>query len=234
MIKHNISAHVRSNDFPAFPNAVFHADGMVLVGRMINGQFFAYPTNGKDGIADNEVFLGFTHMRMTGQPHDQLYTVRVEQQLVGPSGKGRLQQIPLPLTAGAYDLTAKALDPAVTFDNEGNFMGATAGHDYEFKYRWALSRQNRISLFGDAQPGGYSGGVVGQIGCIQSAEILYTDQFDTTVDWRCGHVVHTLATGQLTTSASADKGIALPGITVLEAPSHDIPYLGIMFTAGNI
>jgi len=234
MILQQNTAHVRSNDYPAYPGAVFHADGMAVVGRMVEGQFVAYPSNGKAGLTDGEIFLGFSHMRMTGAPTDQLYASRVEEQLVGPSGKGRLQQIPLPNTMGAYNLTQKMIDPAVTVDTQGNYEGATAGEEYRFVYKWALTRQNRISLFGDAQPGGPSGGATGQIGVIQTAEIIYLDQFDTTVDWACGCKVHTMGIGQITTSNSDEKGIELPGVVVVDLPTADRPYLGLQFSAQNI
>ena len=83
--------------------------------------------------------------------------------------------------------------------------------------------------YGDATPGGYSGSMLGTIGVAQAGKI-FTNAFDTTIDWTAATTLKTGASGLIVTSGN---GATINGY-VTDVPTVDYPFLGIQFAAAGI
>lgn len=119
--------------------------------------------------------------------------------------------------AGDYNITGST----ITFDS------ADAGKIVNVQYRYKLTVQQAQTLAGVGVPGGvYPSSVTRSIGVIQRG-LIYTSQYDTTVDW--GSVTSIKCANGLFTDSSA-TGAPVTGY-VHELPSATQPTLGLMIRA---
>ena len=217
-----LSKIVDSSEATLAPGAVVQAEGQALVrqpGATFEG---VMPSTGAAG----EIFCGFAVAGVSAAPFPEGYTNKVEHFVVPASGKVSLQLAPV---AGQFMVTVVETNaPAAGAKLVGKVIeGLTAGVEVKVVYKYALSVVQARALYGDVQPGGYAGAQVGQIGQFKRG-VIYTSEFDATVDWAAATEIKLAANGQLTDQSSTGEKI---NAVVVALPNMDVPYLGIEFAA---
>ena len=209
----------RSKDMPLAVNAVLSADGQALVGSMVNGVYGVGPSTGAAG----ETFVGFLMAQTSAVPFLPTTQVKVETLTANGSGVVTIGATPIAGTVGLFDVTDGVPGTPVV---SGNTVtdAATAGHVVRVTYAVALTVMQAQSIAGSGQPGGYSGNIIGSVAVNQQG-VVYTDQFDTTVDWAAATAVKLGANGKL---VGAGTGATL-NAKVIALPTTDVPYLGLQF-----
>lgn len=177
--------------------------------------------------AASDIFVGFAIAHTAAAPFAEPFYNAVETYVVASNGQIVLNNAPVAGQVGLFDVTAgsKVTIDGTTVKVVGQVVqGLTAGDTVSVTYKYALSVLQRNSLFGNEQPGGYVGNIVGQIGYISKGPV-YTSEFDASVDWSTATGVKLAANGQVTNQAGA--GQAIQGATIISLPSTQIPYLGL-------
>ena len=214
------------------PGAQFYAEGQAVV--RANGATAAgvLPSTG----TATDVFCGFAFAGTSALPFPEPYYNKVEQFLVPSTGAITLSLTPVAGQVSTYDNTSSTFngDPTVSGTT---VSGLTAGDEVTVTYKYALTVIQERALFGDVQPGGYVGNVVGQIGVITRGTI-WTSEFDASKNWAAAgtgaNTIVLAANGQLTLGTPGTGGaapLAVPNAYVTGVPGQDQPFLGITFSA---
>lgn len=205
-------------------NAAISAEGQALVATADGLK----PSEGTSG----EVFAGFACQRVSATPFLENYYVRVEELTVATAGSLVLQREPLSGdVVGLFDLNAGAAIEGETTVSGTTIKNSnlTEGMDVRVTYKYALSVIEAKSIMGDVQPGGPSGATVGQIGFI-SRGTVFTNCFDTSVDWTKATAIKLGANGIITDQSGT--GVQIKGYVLADGiPSAMYPFLGIKFSA---
>ncbi len=232
MISRPLTRVVNSTEMFVAPGATILAEGSALV--RVGGATSAgvQPSTGAAG----EVFVGLSFAGTSAYPFPEGSGNKVEEFTVGIGGVVTLARTPLTGAVGVYDLTlGRALVAGTDFTLVSNTLtGLTVGDDIVATYRFNLSVVEAVALYGNVQPGGYSGAYVNQIGVIRSGFVM-TSEFDASKSWAgAGATAATAlvagANGQLTLGTVGTNGASVPG-AVTRVPDDGYPFLGIEFTA---
>lgn len=211
-----------SQELPVAVGQSVAAEGQALVA--VNG------TDGSFGVkpsaaASGEQFAGVA----VGQPILVTSKARAESFVVPVGLAVTLARTPQAGQTAVYDHTAGAVVPASGGSNwtlsgdELTLPAGSAGHEITVYYKFAVTADESRSLQGDVYPGGPAGQVVDQIGVFKNGTI-FTDQFDTTVNWNVANpVVKTGANGQFTIGGN---GTTVPCL-VVQVPSANSAFLGL-------
>lgn len=214
-----------SGEFAVAPGAMFTAEGQAIVRTNNNQSAGVLPSTG----TATDIFVGFAIAHTVGAPFEEPFYNSVETYVVPTGGKVSLVNTPIAGQVGIYDITAGAPVPvsggvSVT----GNVIsGLTAGNTVVVTYKYSLSVYQRVALFGNAQPGGYVGTYVDQIGYVSQGQV-YTSEFNTSVNWAVATQVKLAANGQITDQTGSGNVIA--NATITAVPSSQVPYLGIFLS----
>lgn len=223
-------------EMPLLSSVVIGAEGLCLQQVMENGIGKVRPSN---ATADS-IFAGISWGDRFAAPTTIPY---VETVTVGADGKVRLSKLP---TAAADMIVIKgsnysgtALTFAATVDADTKWKLDTDGQTVITHtdnaastlfvvYRYAPTVLEAQMRFGDVYPGPRGPNVVGSIGIIATGWV-YTDQFDTAVNWGAldtnAEAILGGANGRFTTSGN---GCSLSGLGfVVSAPSVNDPWLGL-------
>lgn len=204
-------------------SAVISAEGQALVATA-------------DGLKESagtkgEVFAGFVCQRVSATPILEDFYCAVEELTVATEGSIELQRAPLSDAVvglvNADSGEAIAGDTTVSEKTVSN-TNLTVGLNVRVVYKYAMSVVEAKSRMGDVQPGGPAGAVVGQIGLV-SRGTVYTNCFDTAVDWKKATSIKLGANG-IVTAGDDKQGTEIKGY-VVEAPTAMYPFLGIKFSA---
>jgi hypothetical protein len=213
------------------PGAVILAESQALVVAAGNQAAGVLPSTG----TASDIFAGFAIAGTSALPFPEAYTNKVETFVVPTGGVITLSLTPVAGQVLIYDVTTNSY-PTVTLSGQ-NLSGLTPGDTVNVTYKYAMSIIQQRALFGDVQPGGYSGAYVGQIGLITRGDV-WISEFDASKNWAAAsntgaNQVCLAANGQLTlgTPGTAPAGIAVPNCIVTGIPSQTIPYLGLRFSA---
>ena len=218
MIYFPMTRLVDSSEAAVAPTANITAEGQALV-KAATG---VAPSLGTSA----DVFAGFAVLGVSAAPLAALYGTKVESALVPGNGVVTLGRTPVPGQLAVFDNTAGAAVASPTVS--GNTVtGLTAGNTVTVTYKYALTVLQSRALQGDTQPGGYAGPYVGQVGLAKRG-VIYTDQFDASVNWAAATGIKLMANGQITNQAGT--GVAIDGY-VVAVPNQEVPYLGIEFSA---
>lgn len=223
MIYFPLSKIVDSSEQAVAPGANITAEGQALI-RVTGAQ----STGVQQSLgAANEVFAGFSVMGVSAAPLPALYGVKVETFTVPGSGIVQLAHTPVSGQLAVYDTTAGAAVATPTVVGS-TVTTLTAGNVVTVTYKYALTVVQSRALQGDVQPGGYAGVYVGQVG-VAKRGVIYTDQFDASVNWTAATAIKLAANGQITNQTGA-TGVVINGY-VVSLPTQEVPYLGIEFSA---
>lgn len=214
------------------PGAQFFAEGQAVVRTAGATSAGVLPSTG----AATDIFCGFAIAGTSALPFPEAYYNKVEQFLVPTTGAVTLSLTPVAGQVSTLDNTTGTFNgaPAVT----GNQVtGLTAGDEVTVTYKYALSVIQERALFGDVQPGGYVGAVVGQIGVVTRGTV-FISEFDDSKNWAAagsaGNIPVLAANGQVTLGTPGSSGaapLAIPNAYIVGVPGQDYPFLGITFSA---
>lgn len=211
---------VDSGEAVVAPGAEVLAEGQVMVRQPgATAQGVTQSTG-----AEGEIFAGFAIAGVSAAPFLESHANKVETFVVPAGGKVTLQFAPVAGQFSVFDQTAGA---AAAGTLAGKVIsGLTVGNTVSVTYKYELTVVQARALMGDAQPGGYAGMVVGQIGLAKRGTI-YTSEFDASVDWSTVTAIKMAAGGMLTGQAGDGEAI---NAVVVALPSQDVPFLGLEFS----
>lgn len=206
-------------------------EGLALVSVLTAGVQGVTTSGGNSG----EIFAGFSFTRTSAANFLPTSEVKVETFVIPAGGVVTVSRAPTSSTTLVYDVTdggavtggnTSVTGAAVTI-TAASTRGAV-GNTVRVTYRYALTVAEAKLKYGDVTPGGYAGNMLGTIGVAQSGKI-FTNCFDTTIDWSGVTTIKTGANGLLTNTGS---GATVSGY-VTDVPSVDYPFLGIQFVAAG-
>lgn len=207
-----------SSEKPVAVGFSIDAEGQALVGVTQNGEFGVKPSAG----TASEVFAG----------------IAVSQQILITS-KARAEQVIVPVGL-SFDLDRtpqagtlalwNATDGAVVAGGDITLAGRNvtlaagyAGKTVTAFYKYAVTVAESRALQGDVPPGGAAGASISQVGVFKNG-VVFTDQFDTTVNWNAlNPVVRLGANGQFTIGGTG----TIVNCTITQAPSANSAFLGL-------
>lgn len=208
-------------------------DGMGVVSVLEDGVQKAAV---KATAANTDVFLGIAF----SQYRAQAQTTRVEEFVV-PAGGGSVTlaatpvdgatKVSVSLNNGAF-VPAQASAPSAAGQVQlvGNVMTFHADDAEKtakviYRYDLTMAELETLPYMGDGVPGVAVSAATESIGLVQKGEV-YTDQFDTSVDWNSAAKDIKLGDGGIFTRGSSATGAAVNGV-VCHVPTVDCPFLGI-------
>lgn len=219
---------VISNEALVAPGAVIQAQGQALVRVPGSTSAGVMPSVAAD---DTEIFVGFAIANTSASAFPEAFTNKVEEFVVPSTGIVKVQFAPI---SGQTFIRNKATGAAITgFTVTGNSisgMSSSSGVDIEVTYKYALTVVQRVALYGNEQPGGYAGDYVGQIGVVK-AGVIYISEFDASKNWNAATAIKLAPNGQITDQSGTG---AVINAIVISAPTQNVPYLGIEFSAPAI
>jgi hypothetical protein len=210
-----------SRELPVAVGASIAAEGIALMADNAGGVFGAKATAG----AGTDVFLGIAVSQQIALGNQ----VKVESFTQGAGNTITLARTPVASTLSVFDVTAGGVVPvgAGGWSLSGKtvtLQAGTNGHELIAYYKFAPTAAEVRFIQGDVWPGGPAGAALNQIG-VATNGIVYTDQFDTTVNWNAnGIAVKTGANGQFTIGGS---GATLAGVQVIAPPTPGFGFLGL-------
>lgn len=234
MLDASRSRYEKNQEFPLLSTVTINAEGLALQKVTENGIGKVRPTN---GVA-NSIFMGFSFGYRFPAPAT---AVKTEAVVVSSAGVATLSRTPtavadmIVIKGTSYTGTALANVASAPTVAQWKLNGSTvethvdnAGATLFVVYRYALTVLESQLMFGDAYPGPQGPNVIGSIGVVQTG-IIYTDAFDTSVNWAAMDAEDTPiiggANGRLTNTGA---GCSLRGFaTVISVPSAGDPWLGI-------
>jgi hypothetical protein len=221
----------------------FSKEMRIASGATIDGEGFALVTTlsggvqgvAKSGGSSGEIFAGFSFTQTSAANFLVNTEVKVEQFVIPAGGAITLSRTPTSSTTSVYDITDGGAISGGNLAVSGNVATITAastrgatGNTVRVTYRYALTVAEFKLKYGDVTPGGYAGHQLGTVGVAQNGKI-FTNCFDTTIDWSAVTTIRTGAGGLLTNTGS---GATVNGY-VTDVPSVDYPFLGLQFAAAG-
>jgi hypothetical protein len=222
MIYGPFSKYVDSAEAVVAPGAVIDAEGLVLVRAAGAQAAGVLPSTGTNA----DLFAGFSIAGTSAAPFAEGFSNKIETFTVPANGKVTLQFTPVPNQTFVFDTTTSAAVSPVTVVGK-QVTGLTVGDEVVVTYKYALTVLQARALVGDVQPGGYSGAYIGQIGLIKRG-LIYTSEFDASINWTAATAVKAAAGGQVTDQTGS--GITLPAV-IVAVPSSEVTFLGLEFSA---
>ena len=215
---------VDSGETNIAPGASVTAEGQALVRAVGAPSAGVQPSMAADA---NEIFVGFSLVGTSAAPFPVAYANKVEEFIVPASGIVSLALAPVAGQTFTFNATTGAAQTGHTVTGK-NISGLTVGTTVRVTYKHALTVIQARALQGDTQPGGNVGDYVGQVG-IAKRGVIYTSEFDASVNWSTATAIKLAANGQVTNQAGA--GATLVGAYVVSVPTQEVPFLGLEFSA---
>jgi len=227
-----LTALVRSAEMRQQAAASITQEGLCLVSGIVAGVQGVNVSGGNSG----EIFAGFSFTRTSAASFLPTTEVKVETLVIPAGGVVTLSRSPASSTTSVYDVTDGgavsggnvAVSGAAVTITAASTRGAV-GNTVKVTYRYTLTVSEAKLKYGDVTPGGYSGSMLGTIGVAQAGKI-FTNAFDTTIDWTAATTLKTGASGLIVTTGN---GATINGY-VTDVPTVDYPFLGIQFAAAGI
>jgi hypothetical protein len=211
-----------SRELPVAVGASVTAEGAALIADNTGGVFGAKMS----AAGGSEVFLGLS----VGQQMTLTSLTKAESFVQPGSNTVTLAFTPTASTLGVWDVTTGAVIAAggggwSLSGKVVTLQAGTVGHELVCYYKYSPTAAQARMVQGDVFPGGPAGTAISQIGVIANG-IVYTDQFDTSVNWNAASIaVKTAANGQLTIGGA---GTTLTNVKVIAPPVAGFPFLGLL------
>jgi len=109
------------------------------------------------------------------------------------------------------------------------FNAANANQDITVYYKYNLTVQESILLFGQRHSNAGAADFLGVCTVLGGQGELWTDQFDISLVWTIGEVAQSGANGIIT-----HAGLGTNFGVVIHTPTTDLPWLGVRFTIANL
>lgn len=219
-----LSAISRSSEVALNPAAVLAGDGQAMVLALVNGVGMAAPSA---GVA-TEQFIGFSVLSTSAAPFVPTTAVKVQELVIPVSGLVTVARTPLASTTFAYDNANGAVIPVLSVTGNVVDLGsANAGKTARVQYRYTLTVAEARTIVGDIQPGNFSGSTYGTVGIAQTG-VVYTDQFNSGVDFAAATSLKTDTNGRVTNQSGTGPVI---NAVIKSLPTLGNPFLGLEFNA---
>lgn len=222
MIYSPFSKYADSSEAMVAPGAVIDAEGMVLVRSKSAQSLGVMPSTG----GTDELFAGFSIAGTSAAPFMEGFTNKIETFVVPATGKVTLQFTPVPNQTFVFDSSTGAAVTPVTVVGK-QVTGLPIGDEVQVTYKYAMNVIQARSRQGDAQPGGYSGAYIGQIGLLKRG-LVYTSEFDASKNWAAATGLKAAAGGLV--SDQSGSGIDIPA-QIIALPTSEVTFLGLEFSA---
>lgn len=226
MIYQPLSKFTISRDQKVAPGATITAEGQALVRAQ------AAPWNGvqpSTSANTTDIFVGVSTMFLSAAPVVETFTTKVETVVVPDNQQIVLARPPIAGQYSVYDVTDDAAVTGLTLT--GNVLsgaGLVSQNTVDITYKYELSATEVTDLYGNQQPGGYVGNIVGQVGVVSSGTV-FTNQFDNSKNWRAATAVKLGDNGQFTDQSGT--GATLTNVVIVGVPNQDYPYLQLQINA---
>ena len=226
MIYSPLSSLLRTRELALAANTQPSADGQAMVATLVGGISGVQPSTGAAG----EKFAGFVASQTSAASFLQTTAVAVEVFTTPSSKTVTLGRAPI---AGTTQVKIEATNAPVAVDGVADKVvdlstAGVPGQVVVVTYRYTLSVIEARSRVGDVTPGGYAGLTTGSVSLVQAGTV-YTDQFDTSLDWgMAGESVVLGPNGQLSTKTANANGAPVSSY-IVSLPTTDYPFLGIDF-----
>lgn len=218
-----LSKFVSSGEALVAPGAVITAEGQAMVRVLGATAAGVMPSTGSTAT---EVFCGFAIAGTSAAPYPELYTNKVETFIAPTTGTLTLQFTPVNGQEFVFDNTSGVLLNYTVTGKNININTAVAGDTVSVTYKYAMTTVQRQAMQGNTQPGGYAGAYVNQIGLVKRG-LVYTSEFDVSVNWAAATAIKVGPNGQLTDQTGTGAAISA---VVTSLPSVDYPFLGLEFS----
>lgn len=220
-----LSKIVDSTEMVVAPGALIQSEGQALVRVASNQAAGVQPSTGNS----SDKFVGFSFAGTSAAPFIESLSNKVETYVASSTGTITLERTPVSGQVSVFDNTANSAvsSPSVS---GATISSLTAGHTYTVTYKFAMTVLEAVGLYGDVQPGGYSGSLYGQVGVITRG-LVYTSEFDASKNWAAATGVKLAANGQLTDQTGSGVAIAAQ---IEAVPNEDYPFLGLRISAPAI
>lgn len=129
-----------------------------------------------------------------------------------------------PITSGS-PTTSQFLPAAV--QGQITLNTGLAGKTVQFRYKYTMTAIQQEMKYGGRPVNMRSNTDVGTITVIRGFGEIYTDQYDTTVDFSAATALYATANGVITTVAT--NNTVIPGARVISVPSASDSFLGLTF-----
>lgn len=230
----NRTRYFLTKEVPVAPGASIPVEGAVLKQVRVNGLENAALTAGD---STSEAIIGFS-VNNDIVPGTEIVTETV---VVPASGIVQLKHGNLQTgTVWVYNTTDAASLAVVLSGNPTSvqvlaglvagqltFNAAALGDTVQVRYRYALTALEQEMKYGGRPVNMRANTAQGTITYIRGFGELYTDQYDTTVDFSAATTLYADANGLVTTTSSGKT--AIPGARVVSLPTAADPFLGISF-----
>lgn len=209
-----------SRELPVAVGFQLEAEGQAMVGVTANGVFGVKPSAGDAG----EVFAGIAVSRqitITSKARVDTFVVPVGLAVT-------LGRTPSGGTLSVFNKTTAAVVPSGGggWSLAGDVLtlpAGSAGNTIEVYYKYAVTVKESRSLQGDIFPGGAAGFEVNQAGLFKNG-VVFTDQFDTLVNWNAANpIVRLGANGQFTIGGTG----TIIDCTIVQTPNPESAFLGL-------
>jgi len=222
-----------TQEVPVAPGHTIAVEGAVLKSIRTNGVENAALVDG----TGTEVVIGFSENNNL-VPGVEIVTETVT---VPSTGIVSLKHANLiDGTVWAYDATNSAALTPITTGNPtssqilvNEVQGivtlnvSLAGITLQVRYKYTMTATEQLMKYGGRPVNMRSNTDVGTITVIRGFGNMFTDQYDTTVDFSTATTLYATANGIITTTVGTNT--AIPGARVISVPSAADPFLGITF-----
>jgi hypothetical protein len=210
-----------SIELPVAPGSAVTAEGQALIADTTTGVFGVKPSTG----ASTDNFVGVS----VSQQMTLNFVAKVEENVLGTGHTYTLARTPASGTLSVYDLTGGAVVAAGGggWTLSGKVVTVDAAYEGKllaYTYRYAPTATEARAIQGDVFPGGPAGAAVDQVGVIKNG-VIYTSEFDASVNWRATNPTIRVAANGLFTIGGT--GTIVP-CALVSVPSVAQPFLGLM------
>jgi len=217
------------------PGVTIANEGTVLVSTLVDGEEKVRPSTG----ANTDVVVGFAWsnsivpgtMVVTDEKTIPAIAVAAASTIAIANGiAGSFHIVGSTTASWTLVANAAAVNAAGKFfydESTGvlTVWNIEAGEDITVTYRKNLTVIEQQSLFGDPRPNLGAGDFFEQITVARGNGEIYTDQYDTSVDWSSATVAYTGANGLLTSANTSTIAVG----RIISRPSASNKFLGIAF-----
>lgn len=222
------SRYQLSQEMPGVASNPITSEGQCLVAQSIGGVFGVRPCS-NDTVGNFAGFAVAEQLSLLSVPKVESFVVSG-----GAATTLQLSRTPEASTLFIFNVT-DGVALAVTTDwtlsgDTVTWVNTQIGDTVTCYYRFAPTTVEAQAIQGDVKPGGAAGLLLGQVGVIKSG-VVYTSEYDTSVDWLANNPVVKTGAGGRVTIGGAGQTLPAYVISVPHSNGPDGAFLGLEFAA---
>lgn len=186
-----------------------------------------------DADVTTGIFAGFALCNQSAAALPMTYAVKVEEFIAAAATA--VMNTQFASVSGQIGITmngaAVASGDITVSGTQVTVANATVGAKLVVTYKFMPTAAQQIAMQGNIAPSGVAGALFGQTGRAKRG-VIYTDQYDASINWGAVATVKFNGAGLLTGVPTIATGAdVLPGAYVVHVPTATQPFLGIEFSA---